>query len=190
MTTDSTITHSPEELDDCALIALCQSGNEGAFDVLYSRYRLQLFSYLHKLLPEHSGMVDDFFQQTWVKAVNNFHRYSHQQRFLAWLCRIAHNLVMDYYRSGDSRLTEEVPDHTPAGTPAPDSIIIDSQLVDALEIAITKLPKQQQQIIRHRNNGLSFKEIASCENISLNTALGRMHYAIQNLRKLLRDYLP
>ena len=67
--------------------------------MLYQRYRLPLYSYIHKLMPTESSQVDDIFQQVWVKAVSNWSRYTDQQKLLAWLCRIAHNLVMDYYRS-------------------------------------------------------------------------------------------
>ena len=85
-----------ENISDSELIARARQRDESAFNVLYARYRLQLFSYLNKLLPGDHQMVDDLFQQVWLKVVTNWERYDDQQKFLAWLCRIGHNLVMDH----------------------------------------------------------------------------------------------
>ena len=176
-------------LTDPQLIALCLQGRDGAFDILYNRYRLQLYSYLHRLLPHARDQVDDLFQQTWIKATRNFARYSDQQRFLAWLCRIAHNLVMDYFRASDNRPTEEIPETIAADLPDPAQEIRRQQLETALQGAIRQLSPDQQEVIRLRNDGIPFKEIAARLGISLNTALGRMHYAVLNLRRMLADYL-
>lgn len=178
-----------EKLNDIELLTLCKQGRDDAFDVLYNRYRLQLFSYLHRLLPGKSDRVDDFFQQVWIKATRNLEHYTDQQRFLAWLCRIAHNLVMDFYRSNGNAEDIEVPETIAANSPTPDRELRDQQLEDALGKAILKLPPDQQEIIRLRNEGIAFKDIADRKGISLNTALGRMHYAVLNLRKMLADYL-
>lgn len=178
-----------QDCDDATLLQLCREHNDQAFCVLYNRYRLQLYSYLHRLMANRAGQVDDLFQQTWIKATQNLHRYDHRQKFLAWLCRIAHNLAMDFYRSRSNALTDELPEHLKSNTPTPTADLCKKQLDAALKEAIGKLPPEQQEVVRLRNDGIPFKEIAEKKQISLNTALGRMHYAVQNLRKMLADYL-
>ncbi|NLF94739.1 MAG: sigma-70 family RNA polymerase sigma factor [Oligosphaeraceae bacterium] len=178
-----------DQLSDMILIQRCITGDDESFTILYQRYRLPLFAYLHKLLPNQHDRVDDFFQQVWIKALKNFSGYSDQQRFLAWLCRIAHNLVMDYYRSTDSREMSEIQENVPADSLDPQEVLLQQGLEEALQQAIRKLSPEQQEIVRMRISGISFKDIAAQKNISLNTALGRMHYAVQNLRQLLADFL-
>ena len=180
---------NPEGLGDAELLTQCRNCDEAAFDALYHRYRLQLFSYLHRLLPGRADVVDDLFQQTWVKATQNLDRYTDQQRFLGWLCRIAHNLVMDFFRSRKHLSDEEIPESYAAPTLTPDQALSHDQRETALQTAIRKLPAEQQEIIALRNQGMAFKEIAEQKGIALNTALGRMHYAVQNLRKMLADFL-
>ena len=107
---------------DVELIRRCQAGDDSAFNVLYSRYRLQLYSYLNKLLPNDKSHIDDFFQQTWIKAFNNFGRYNDQQRFLAWICRIAHNQVMDFFRRQKGTVMVELDDHLPGGFDTADKV--------------------------------------------------------------------
>lgn len=178
-----------DQLSDMDLIQRCIAGDDESFTILYQRYRLPLFSYLHKLLHGQHDRVDDFFQQVWIKALKNFSGYSDQQRFLAWLCRIAHNLVMDYYRSSDSQEMSEIQENVLSDGLDPQEILMQQGLEEALQQAIGQLSDEQQEIVRMRINGISFKDIAAQKNISLNTALGRMHYAVKNLRRLLADFL-
>ncbi len=186
-----TAPHNPLEpqLGDTELLALCRQGDEHAFEILYQRYRLPLFSYLHRLLPGRADTVDEIFQQTWVKATQNISRYTDQQRFLAWLCRIAHNLVMDFFRSRRHLADEEVPESYAAPARSPDEALAREQREKALAEAIRQLPPEQREIINLRAQGISFKDIAARKGLALNTALGRMHYAVQNLRKRLADFL-
>jgi RNA polymerase sigma-70 factor, ECF subfamily len=177
-----------DNLSDTVLIQRFLAGDNAAFDVLYERYRLSLYSFLNRLLLSHREQVDDVFQQTWVKAVRNLPHYTDRTRFFAWLCRIAHNLAMDYFRRNDSSL-QELPDYLPADTQNPCEVLHGEQLDAAIQRALSQLPPEQREVIRLRNDGVSFKEIAERKKISLNTALGRMHYAVNNLRKLLREFL-
>jgi RNA polymerase sigma-70 factor (ECF subfamily) len=182
--------HEPlDQLSDKELVDLCRDGDDAAFTELYNRYRLQLFSYLHRLLSNDKSLVDDIFQQVWIRAVRSWQRYTDQQLLLAWLCRIAHNLVMDHFRSKDSKATVEVDENLMADTFSPEEALHQLKLDEALQNAIEQLPPDQQEIVRLRMEGLAFKEIAEQKQISINTALGRMHYAVQNLRNLLSDYL-
>lgn len=180
---------SDDQLSDIHLIERCIDGDDESFTILYQRYRLPLFSYLHKLLPNQHDRVDDFFQQVWIKALKNFSNYSDRQRFLAWLCRIAHNLVMDYYRSSDSQEMAEIQENVLSDSLDPQEILLQQGMEEALQQAIRQLSAEQQEIVKMRISGISFKDIAAQKNISLNTALGRMHYAVQNLRRLLADFI-
>ncbi|MBQ9369110.1 MAG: sigma-70 family RNA polymerase sigma factor [Victivallales bacterium] len=173
---------------DVELIRRCQAGDDSAFNVLYSRYRLQLYSYLNKLLPNDKSHIDDFFQQTWIKAFNNFGRYNDQQRFLAWICRIAHNQVMDFFRRQKGTVMVELDDHLPGGFDTADKEIDRSILENAVEEAVQTLSKEQKQVLEMRREGKSFKEIAAIQGTSLNTVLGRMHYAVEKLKGFLMNY--
>ncbi|HQL08849.1 RNA polymerase sigma factor [Oligosphaera ethanolica] len=177
------------ELNDMDLVTKSRAGDEDAFAVLYQRYRLPLYSYIHKLMPTESSQVDDIFQQVWVKAVSNWSRYTDQQKLLAWLCRIAHNLVMDYYRSRSRAPMTELPE-TLASEAAPVHAEMDREAFDeALAAATERLSAEQREVLMLRKRGVSFKEIAEMQQTNLNTVLGRMHYAIKNLRGMLAEYL-
>lgn len=177
------------KLNDKILVDRCRDGDDAAFTELYNRYRLQLFSYLHRLLPSDKSLVDDLFQQVWIKAVRNWHRYTDQQLLLAWLCRIAHNLVMDHYRSNAGKESIEIDENLIADTFNPEEALNQQKLDDALKDAIAQLPLEQREIVLLRIEGISFKEIAEQKQISINTALGRMRYAVLGLRKLLAEHL-
>lgn len=178
-----------DQLSDRDLVELCRTGDDDAFNELYGRYRLPLFAYLHRLLPGNKPLVDDFFQQVWIRAVRNWERYTDQQLLLAWLCRIAHNLVMDHFRSNANREMVEISENLLAETFNPEEILQQQKLDEAVQDAIEKLPPEQKEIVRLRAQGISFKDIAEQKKISLNTALGRMHYAVKNLQKMLEDFL-
>ncbi len=177
-----------EEQTDEELLKRCKNGDDCAFTVLYRRYRLQLFSYLHKLLPGNNPLVDDFFQQTWAKAARNLDNYNHQQKFLAWLCRIAHNLVMDHFRKFKDTSFVELNEEHVSDAAGVEQQMDEDALYDALEKAIVKLPTEQRTVLEMRRKGMSFKDIADAQNSNLNTVLGRMHYAITKLRELLGNY--
>lgn len=179
-----------ETIQDIELINRCRSGDEQAFGVLYQRYRLPLFSYLHKLIPSNHGLVEDLFQQTWLKAVRSWDKYSDQQRLLAWLCRIAHNLVMDYYRAQQKMQYEELGEHDDVSQSLEGSQVLEQdELMMALDRAIEALPAEQREVLEYRRAGRSFKEIAEEKRLSMNTVLGRMHYAVLKLRASLQEFL-
>lgn len=176
--------------NDMELIQRCRAGDEQAFGVLYQRYRLPLYSYLHRLLYNHVSLVDDIFQQVWSKALRSWDRYDDRQRLLAWLCRIGHNLVMDHYRRSRHLSQEALEDQDAVDQGSSgDEELADQELLAALEAAIETLPPEQREVVEFRRAGRSFKEIADAQGSSLNTVLGRMHYAIQKLRSCLKDYL-
>ena len=174
-----------EQLEDSELVVLCRRDAEGAFDTLYHRYRLPLFSYIHRMMQNNSSAAEDIFQQTWIKAVRNLGAYQERQRFFAWLCRISHNLIMDFYRSRRNFFGEELPDTLAAPVFCEDDFLETERLHEAVRQAITELPEEQRAVVMMRRDGISFKEIAVRQKISINTALGRMHYAVQRIRRIL-----
>lgn len=181
-----------EQLADGELIQSYLSGNAESFEILYSRYRKPLYAFLNRLLENDQTTADDLFQQTWLKAIRNFPSYENKQKFFAWLSMIAHNLAMDHFRQ-QKRAAEQ---------PLEDAIlnsqfgegqeawaqIIDTEFETAFEQAVSALPDDQKEVVLLRRNGLSFKEIAEIQQCPLNTALGRMNYAIKNLRTSLKAW--
>ncbi|MBN1670336.1 MAG: sigma-70 family RNA polymerase sigma factor [Kiritimatiellae bacterium] len=180
---------SGDEPTDGELVRRYLAGDDGAFEAVYARYRRPLYAYLNRMLPGQSATVDDLYQQTWVKAVNWLRRYRDRDRFLAWLLRIAHNVVVDYYRRHavrDEVAMATVPVEADRATPGARLIRDEENAV--LKEAVDRLPKEQREVVWMRLSGLSFREIAAVQHTSVNTALGRMHYAIKHLKtRLIED---
>ena len=180
-----------EQMADGELIRLYLSGDAGSFEVLYERYRKPLYAFLNRLL-ENSTVVDDLFQQTWLKAIRNFPSYENKQKFFAWLSMIAHNLAMDHFRQQKRAAEQPLEDgilnsRCSEGSEAW-SQMNEEEFEEAFERAIRELPHEQKEVVILRRNGLSFKEIAEIQKCPLNTALGRMNYALKSLRNSLRAW--
>jgi RNA polymerase sigma-70 factor, ECF subfamily len=182
-----------KEATDMALIDGYLSGNNLDFEVLYDRYKNRLYSYLNNMLPGQHALVDDLFQQTWLKAINSVRNYRCKNRFQAWLLRIAHNLAIDYFRKS-SRQPESLIIDKEDGISLPDISSLPwkeldrSELSMAIGAAVKKLNPQLREVFLLRRDGESFKEIAKIQKCSVNTALGRMQYALKNLQKLLQEW--
>ena len=180
------------ETTDIQLIDRCRRGDQQAFSELYQRYRSRLFAYILKIIPGNKSMAEDIFQQVWMKAASSLDKYNDQEKFIAWLYRIGHNLTIDHFRRSSARggfhveLNEEI-----------DTFSVHVASVDydeeakykALDDAISQLPDEQKAILEMRKEGLSFKEISDKLGINLNTALGRMHLAINKLKITMQSYL-
>ena len=180
-------------MTDDKLVDLYANGNNEAFDVLLSRYQDRLFSYIMQLIGNRS-LADDVFQETFVKAIVTIRQgnYTASGKFGAWLLRIARNLIIDHFRQEkaegivstddgevDILNRKELSDCTI------EDDIIDLQIRDDVRALVKQLPEQQRQVLVMRfYKDLSFKEIADLTNVSINTALGRMRYAILNLRRM------
>lgn len=186
------VNHSDEQL-----VLLVAKGSEKAFVTLYERYRAQVFTYILSLAKDET-LAEDFAQETYIKILLSLRegRYEHDQRYLGWVKRVAHNVVYDYYRRLAARniydSDDELLDDINASSCA--AIVDDSaeeaelreEMLTAVEDGVGELPDEQVTVVRlHYWQGMSFKDIASRQNISINTALGRMHYAVTNLRKML-----
>jgi RNA polymerase sigma-70 factor (ECF subfamily) len=175
---------------DRELIRKYLEGDGEAFEVLYRRYRLPLYGYLNGFVPGRSAVADDLFQQTWVQALGALERYRHQERFSAWLFRIAHNLAMDYFRQPAGEREPLPPEDMEAvagadGHGSPWEQLSEAEFRAALGAAVAGLAPAQREVLLLRQQGVAFKEIARIQNSGINTVLGRMHYAVQHLRRRL-----
>ncbi len=184
-------------LSDETLLELFAQGNNAAFDKLLFRYKDKLYNYIYFWL-QNREMAEDVFQETFTKVIIKVKegRYNEMGRFGGFLFRIAHNIMVDQYRS------EQTAQFVRPGEAGYDLFnnkeLSDSSLEDKIsDIQIKKdvkrlimyLPENQQEIIRMRYyQGISFKDIALMKGISINTALGRMHYAIHNMRRLAKEH--
>lgn len=178
---------------DEVLVKLYEDGNDNAFDILLERHQQVLFNYILAIIHD-EDLANDIFQETFYKVITNIrsHRYTENGKFQAWVMRIARNLVIDSVRH--SRPIIDIPDDTERDRILNDPTLVvgnvettyhNEQTLSDLEKMISLLPEPQQEVVRMRiYENLSFKEIAELTNCSINTALGRMRYAVINLRKM------
>ena len=173
---------------DEKLVSLYINGNDEAFDELLNRYQSKVFQYILQS-TKNQELAEDLFQDVFVKVIMSLRsgKYSENGKFLGWVIRIARNLIFD--RSRRTLASNYLNDSSVAVNENREMELIDEQTLSGAEFLITLLPTNQQEVLRMRiYDELSFKEIAEKLNISINTALGRMHYAINNLRKLANEY--
>lgn len=178
------------EVTDRKLIDGYLAGNSACFDQLYERYRRPLYSFLNGMLPGQPDIADDLYQKTWIKVINNLGRYHEKSTFLSWLLRIARNNAIDHFRREKKNVHENIEDHAIAGRDEPWHRLHRQELAVAVQEAIGKLAEEQREVFLLRQEGVSFRDIAEISHCSVNTALGRMHYAVRKLRSLLRDWKP
>lgn len=185
---------------DSQLILDYQKGDETALELLIKRHQTDLFKFIYyKVLDEE--LANDIFQETFVKiiVVLKEKRYSDEGKFLVWAKRIAHNLVIDYYRSKSKNInvsettfeSEEfsIFDFISEPSETIEERLVSQQINSDLHRMIVQLPEIQQEVIKLRYfDGLSFKEIADHTDTSINTTLGRVRYALINLRKIMEDH--
>lgn len=182
-----------EHLADEQLVKQYAEGNNTAFDVLLSRYQNKLFAYIC-FVVRNRDVADDIFQETFVKAIVTIQqrRYVENGKFLAWLIRIAHNLIIDFFRqernenmvSNDETDVDLLNDARLADTNIEMKMVTEQTLSD-VRMLMERLPANQREVVYMRYyQDLSFKEIAEITGVSINTALGRMRYALLNLRRM------
>ena len=169
-------------------------GDESALAVLIDKYRSRIFGFIISKV-KNKEVAEDIFQETFIKVINNIKRgkYNEQGKFIVWVMTITHNLIMDYFRKQKKRKflksTDDfnVFDFINNGELNVEQKLIKEQVLDHLKILINELPIEQKQILQMRYySKMSFKEISEKCEISINTALGRMRYAIINLRKIIK----
>lgn len=183
-------------LTDDYLVAVYAEGNNEAFDVLLRRHQSRVYSYILHIV-KNRDVADDIFQETFVKAIMTIKqgRYSGNGKFIAWISRIAHNLIIDYFRqeksennvSTDSDEVDMLNRKDLCDINIEDILISDQIQADVRRI-IDALPDSQRQVLLMRYySDMSFKEIAEATGVSINTALGRMRYAIINMRRIAEE---
>jgi RNA polymerase sigma-70 factor (ECF subfamily) len=178
---------------DETLLRLYIDGNNSAFDVLLKRYESKVFTYLLYSVRSQE-LAEDLFQDVFVKIITTLRKnmYIECGKFSSWVMRIAHNLVIDYFRqnkNGGVVSNEDIPfDLFDNSLNLEDSVekqLIDRQVLNEVKELVYMLPYAQREVVLMRfYQDLSFKEIAETTGVSVNTALGRMRYAIMNLRKI------
>ncbi len=184
------------KLTDEKLVQSYANGNNEAFDTLQTRHQSRLLNYITQLTGNRQ-LAEDIFQETFVKAIMTIRNgnYTESGKFGAWLARIARNLVIDHFRQDKSEPTVSTDDGTvdilnrkELSELTVEDDMIDLQIRDDVRGLIRQLPDLQRQVLvmRYYRN-LSFKEIAEKTNVSINTALGRMRYAILNLRRMAQE---
>ena len=183
-------------MTDEQLVVSYSEGNNQAFDILLSRYENRLFSYIY-FIVRNNELAEDIFQDTFVKAITTIGqgRYTENGKFPAWITRIAHNLIIDYFRqeknenvvsNDDSEV--DLLNNINLSERTIESEIIEGQIKDDVRELVKLLPDNQREVVYMRfYQNLSFKEIAEATGASINTALGRMRYAILNLRRMAEE---
>lgn len=186
-----------QKLTDDQLVAAYSNGSNEAFDTLLTRHQSYIYSYIMHLVKD-ADLADDIFQETFVKAIMNIKqgRYTGDGKFPAWLTRIAHNLIIDYFRQEKnvavlSTDSEElnVLNRKDLSEGTIEDMIIDDQIVADVRRLVETLPPDQRKVVEMRYyQNMSFKEIAERSGVSINTALGRMRYAILNMRRRAKEH--
>lgn len=178
---------------DSDLVKEYMKGNESCLEILINRHNTRVYSYIISKIRD-EDLANDVFQDTFVKVINTLRagRYNEEGKFLPWVMRIAHNLVIDHFRKAKRMPTIspsenfDIFDIINDGEPTKERTMIQEQIESDLIKLVEHLPEEQKEVLKLRiYSKLSFKEIADHTDVSINTALGRMRYALMNLRKLI-----
>ncbi len=181
------------KLADDKLVSAYIKGDNGAFDILLRRHQAKVFAYIYSIV-KNRDVADDLFQETFVKAIMTLRqgRYAESGKFSAWITRIAHNLIIGYYRqekaenlvSSDQEDVDVLNRKELSDTNIEDKLV-SRQIHEDVRRIIEVLPDNQREVLMMRYyRDMSFKEIAEATDVSINTALGRMRYAIINMRRI------
>jgi RNA polymerase sigma-70 factor (ECF subfamily) len=173
-------------------------GNNKAFDLLLSRTQSKLFSYILFVVHDHDR-ANDVFQETFVKVITKLHqgKYVNSGKFSAWLMRIAHNVIMDWYRDHRTENIVEPNEENDLSNISSRDLMeanvenqyVNTQVLNDVTRMMNQLPPTQREVVYMRfYQDMSFKEIAETTGVSINTSLGRMRYAVMNMRKMAREH--
>ena len=184
-------------MTDEELAIMYVDGDNKAFDLLLSRNQEKLFTYILFVVRDRE-MANDMFQETFFKVVSRLQqgKYIANGKFSAWLMRIAHNVIMDWYRQQRAQNIVDAPkenDLSNVGSTLLESSregeLVNNQVMEDVRRMMSHLPASQREVVFMRfYQQMSFKEIAEAPGVSINTALGRMRYAILNLRRMTREH--
>jgi RNA polymerase sigma factor (sigma-70 family) len=179
------------QLSDSALVSLYISGNENAFELLVNRHKNKVYTTI-LLIVKDTETAEDLLQDTFIKAIHTMKggRYNEEGKFSSWICRIAHNLAIDYFRKEKRNPMINIEDNgnifntLSFSEESIEALQIKEETHDRLRELIQQLPEAQKEVLIMRHYAdMSFQEIAETTGVSINTALGRMRYALINLRK-------
>jgi len=184
------------KLSDQELVAAFLNGDELSIETLINRHRSKVYTYIYLTIKNHS-LAEDLFQETFIKVIQSLRagKYKDNGRFLSWVIRIAHNLIIDHFRkekqmnsisNDDSEL--DLLNNKKLAEDNIEDLLVSNQIREDIRNLINELPSDQREVVLMRHfGGLSFKEIAEQTGVSINTALGRMRYALINLRKMIKE---
>ncbi|RZJ27601.1 MAG: sigma-70 family RNA polymerase sigma factor [Flavobacterium sp.] len=184
------------QIPDALLVKSYVAGDESALATLISRHQSKIYGFIYSKIADRDAS-DDIFQDTFIKVIKTLktNSYNEEGKFLPWVMRIAHNLIVDHFRKNKKmpmfRETEEFSIFSIMSDNAPniESQIISSQVESDLQKLIDELPSDQKEVLMMRMyQDMSFKEISELTGVSINTALGRMRYALMNLRKIIEKH--
>ena len=180
-------------IDDAALVNSYISGNEAALETLIKRHQSRIFGFIYSKVGDRD-LADDIFQDTFIKVIRTLksNAYNEEGKFLPWVMRIAHNLIVDHFRHNKKMpLYRETEEFSIFSVMTDDSLTIENKLISDqvtkdLRQIVEELPDDQKEVLMMRlYQDMSFKEISEATGVSINTALGRMRYAVINLRKVI-----
>lgn len=181
------------KIPDSILVSNYIQGNEYALEILIKRHQQRLFSFIYSKV-KNRDTTEDIFQDTFIKVIRTLKKgkYNEEGKFLPWVMRIAHNLIIDYFRKSNRMPTFNNTDEFNIFSVISDEVlnaekrIIQDQIHENVRELVEELPEEQKQVLIMRMyNDMSFNEISENTGVSINTALGRMRYALINLRKLI-----
>lgn len=181
------------QMTDNGLVEAYVNGNNKAFDELLKRHQTKLFAYIMSIVSD-ADLANDIFQETFVKVITNIRqgKYVDTGKFSAWLMRIAHNMIIDHFRQAKAEKTISTDEESSTvlncaelAEASIEDCMVNTQIHDDVRRIIDALPENQREVLKMRfYQGLSFKEIAEATGTGINTALGRMRYAILNMKRL------
>ena len=184
-----------QPVTDQELIGRYLAGNQSSLEQLIRRHKNRIFAYILMIVKE-KELAEDLFQDTFIKVINTIRSgsYKEEGKFIQWAMRIAHNLIIDHFRKSkriptiENRDDFDIFDKVRIPVESIEERIITEQIHKDVKKLIDYLPKEQREVLIMRHYGdMSFKDIAEVTNVSINTALGRMRYALINLRKLVDE---
>ncbi len=182
-------------INDQQLIARYLDGDERSFKELLDRYQQKIYTSIYLFVKDDS-LAEDIFQEVFIKIINTLRsgKYNHEGKFGQWAMRISYNLCVDYFRRGKRRPhvhpneTFDIFDVLHTHEPNAEQLIMRSQTHDKIRHLVDMLPPEQREVVILRHYAdMSFKEIAALTRVSINTALGRMRYALINIRKMVAE---
>ena len=184
------------EISDKVLISRYLNDDITSLEILINRHKNRVFAYILMVVKDRQ-LADDIFQDTFIKVINTMKAgsYKEEGKFIQWVMRIAHNLIIDYFRKSkripvmeNGHSDFDIFDTISMNDPSVEEQIITKQIHKDVRTLIEYLPPEQKEVLFLRHyTGMSFKDIAEQTDVSINTALGRMRYALINLRKLVKD---